>query len=310
MEDREFERYFAQAETQLEHGAALAAVESLRSALGLDPNSPEAHALLSLALVQTKRLHAAEYEASVSLELEPLHPRGHIALGHVHLAARRPKKARQHLEQALELNPESAGTLLALSRVAQIVGNEKERKRYLDEALAIAPDEADALCAAGEYHLQHGDQHKAEELARAVLESSPENVDGLVLMGQIHLVRGNVEDAREHALWALRSSASDHGALSLMAAIKARESFVLGLWWRASVWLSARGETRMILILVVAFVLQRLAGYYADDNEMPMTSSIIGWVWLALCAYSWIGPGLFEAQLRKELAGVQLNDDF
>ena len=64
MESREFERWMLRAQQELEWGAHGRAIESLKRALGLDPEHAGAHAVLSLALLPSKRLHAARYVVS------------------------------------------------------------------------------------------------------------------------------------------------------------------------------------------------------------------------------------------------------
>ena len=52
---------------RMEQGNAHGAIEIWRQLLTLDPNDAGAHALLSMCLVDTKRLHAAELEAGLAL---------------------------------------------------------------------------------------------------------------------------------------------------------------------------------------------------------------------------------------------------
>jgi hypothetical protein len=33
-------------------------------------------------------------------------------------------------------------------------------------------------------------------------------------------------------------------------------------------------------------------------------------VWLGFCLYTWIGPAIFQRQLRKELEKIRLQPDF
>lgn len=72
-------------------------------------------------------------------------------------------------------------------------------------------------------------------------------------MRHVLLRRGDVSGAREHAVWALRTDGSDPDALRLLAVIKARESLLLGLWFRVGSVLAGLGPSAM-LVLLAAYV--------------------------------------------------------
>src|SRR5690606_5211910 len=107
-------------------------------------------------------------------------------------------------------------------------------------------------------------------------------------------LRGELQMAKDHALWAIRSEPGARHALYLMASIKARESWLLGLWWRFNTWLGRMSDGRIVLVLLAAFVAQRLGTVYSDKHGFEMTSSIIHYAWLGLCIYSWVGPVAFQ----------------
>ena len=129
-------------------------------------------------------------------------------------------------------------------------------------------------------------------------------------MGRILLHHGKVEEAREHAIWALRSDPSSRGALHLMAAVKARSSFWLGLWWRYSTWMGALGDGRAILVLLAAYVLYRFGVITAQHVGRQNLAEYLSLLWLGIVAYTWFGPMLFRRSLEKELKTVQLREDF
>ncbi|WP_437929559.1 hypothetical protein WMF37_09900 [Sorangium sp. So ce291] len=68
-------------------------------------------------------------------------------------------------------------------------------------------------------------------------------------MGHVLLRRGDVSGAREHAVWALRTDRSHPDALRRLAAIKARERLLLGLWFRRSSALAGLGPSAMLVLL-------------------------------------------------------------
>ena len=95
-DDPQITRWFELASQQIARGDIRGAIESLRGILGLDPDSGEAHALLSICLVHSKRLHAAEVEARLALVADPNGDSANWAMGVVLAASRRFKEAEPH----------------------------------------------------------------------------------------------------------------------------------------------------------------------------------------------------------------------
>jgi hypothetical protein len=46
------------------------------------------------------------------------------------------------------------------------------------------------------------------------------------------------------------------------------------------------------------------------DTGHPAASQAVSYLWLGLCMYSWIAPGIFRKMLEDELRQVRLRDDF
>ncbi|WP_246357228.1 tetratricopeptide repeat protein [Pyxidicoccus fallax] len=298
------------ARAQLQRGDLHGAVRTLRQVLAEDPTLAEAHALLSLVLLKQKRLHAAGYEARESLKLDPHLPLGHYAQASVAVMQGLLKEAEEHLTTLLELEPEVPAWWRLKARIRNLQGRRLERREALLHALRLDAADVDTLVELGDEALERGDLKEAERRAHESLLLSPEHEGGLVLMGHVLLRRGRVEEAHEHAVWALRQDATDAGALGLMAAIQARRSWWLGMWWRFSVWMEMLGTTRATLVLLVAYLLSRVATYAAEDLGSEGGATVVETVWLALVVYSWVAPVLFQRLLRRELAEVRLKAGF
>jgi hypothetical protein len=70
------------------------------------------------------------------------------------------------------------------------------------------------------------------------------------------------------------------------------------------------GDQRAILVLLGAFVLYRAGIITAEFYRHENLALYLSFLWMGLVAYTWIGAGLFQAALRRELAGVRLSRDF
>jgi tetratricopeptide (TPR) repeat protein len=263
------------AENQMRQGNANQAIETLKQALGQDPNLAEGHALLALCLLSIKRLHAAAHEAGISLTLEPELPLAHHAVGSVKMAQRRFVEAERAFKALLDLEPESAQNHRAMANLLFLTRRPDEADRFLQRALEMDPGNPDIFADMGDRCLARGDVDGAERWARQVLEQQPEHLDGLVLMGSVALRRGDVSTAREHALWALRINPQDHGALHLLTAIKSRSNWFLGLWWRYNTWMGRLGMSRAIVVLLVAFIFYRVATIATNQAGHPEVAALV-----------------------------------
>ncbi|HZI02982.1 MAG TPA: tetratricopeptide repeat protein [Archangium sp.] len=298
------------AQVQLARGDHRGALETLRRGLAQEPEDPEAHALLSLVLLSLKRPHAAEHEAGIALSLEPMLPLAHAAAASAAMARRRFQDAEQHLKNLLELEPDDTSHLRLRARFLELTGKKELKREVLERAIALDANDPDTMVMMGWDALERGDVKRAAQWAQDALTARPEFQDGLVLMGQVYLRQGRIEDAREHALWALRQDATDEGSLRLLASIKARQSPLLGLWWRYALFMGSLGDGKSTLVLLGAFVAYRFATLAAKDLGQPNLASLIQLVWLGLALYTWVGPALFQRMVRQELDTVRLDARF
>jgi Flp pilus assembly protein TadD len=296
---------------QIERGQVLDAIETLAELLGDSPDDADAHALLSLCLVRRKRLHAARLEADTAIALEPDSPLAHIAAGVVASSRRDYARAESHLLMAAELEPTSDWVQRELARLYLRWHKSVNARGCAERALEIGPGTPENLVLCGELALSHGEPDRAGELALHALEENPEHVEALVLLGHVELKRGDVRAAREHAVWALQLDPDDLGARGLLSSIKARQSLLLGLWWRFQSWVSAGSNARAILLLVGLYVAYRsglilLEGQGTD----PRYVNALSFLWLGFCVYTWVAPSMFNRALRKEMEEVRLKANF
>jgi Flp pilus assembly protein TadD len=93
MDTHSAEKWFEYARQQVRQNNNTGAIESLRRALSLDPDFSEAHALLSLVLLDQRRIYAAKHEAQLALALSPESPVSRLAEAQVLVAQRQFKQA-------------------------------------------------------------------------------------------------------------------------------------------------------------------------------------------------------------------------
>lgn len=295
---------------RLQAGHHDGAMDSLRQLLAEDGQHAEAHALLSICLINMRRVHAARVEARLALAADAQLPVGHYAMAVVDMATRQFKSAELHLRELLDMEPLNPEYHRTLAELYDLTGRSALRLEQLQKALELSPDDPTSLVAMAQYHRSEGHWEQAEDFARQALQSDPGHAGAVVVLGHLLLRRGETAAAREHAIWALQANANDRAALHLITAVKARESLFLSVWWRLNAWLSERGTTRAIVIMLGMFVLYRVVVIALGQQGYPQLAQAVDWVWLAFVVYTFAAPQIFKRALDKELVQVKLSKGF
>ncbi|MGN6151452.1 MAG: tetratricopeptide repeat protein [Lysobacteraceae bacterium] len=301
----------------LDHGLRLMrnghldqAIDVLTRLLGEAPEHAEAHAALALCLVARHRLHAAKLEAAQAVTLDPDAPLAHLAMASVSIAHREFPAAEAHIEAARALVPEHPEAYRLAAALYRAWGRFDRAREEIAKAHALDPDDPDTLARYGWIEFHDGHRGEARAFAERALGRDPEHVDALTLLGHCDLAEGRIEDARAHAVWALQNEPGDEGALTLLAAIKARQSWALGLWWRLQTWLTAGTQRRTIALLVGVFLVYRACDVTLRVEGRPDAAALLSYAWLAFCVYTWFAPSIFRRSLKREMETVRLRPDY
>jgi Tfp pilus assembly protein PilF len=298
------------AQQQMGRGHVDGAIDSLTQALGMDVDNAAAHALLAVCLIDRKRLTAAEHEARAALALAPDDWFVHLAMGQVRFAQRKPADAEEHFKQAVALAPQHDTPVRELGRFYLAQDRAAQAREFIDAACALAPGNPDNQSLLARWHLDQGDFARAEAIAREVLGDAPDDREALLVLGWAVLRGNRVDEAYQHAVWAVRNAPNDVGTLRLLCAVKARQSVVLGTWFRFSAFLGSGSGKRTVLMLVGMYLAVRLLSLVLGDAGYPAAAAAVNYAWLGFCVYSWVAPTLFQRMLNKELDQVKLRPDF
>lgn len=286
------------------------AVHLCRSLLAEDPEDAEAHALLSLALLQAKRPTVAEREAHIALSLEPTNLRAHHALILCLIGKRAFADADQALSTLKDLAPELPGAWRLEGMLRRLQGRHRDAYSAFAEAQRLSPEDAEYIAAKGSCALQLGREAEARALAQESMALDPECADAQLLMADLHLRDGDDESAHELVTSVLRRQPNNKAAMAALVAIKTRRNPILGLWWRINTWIVRGESSRVIGVLVGLYMLVRLLTQVLQDLEMPELASLLNLAWLGFVIYSWVGSAFFARSLAKELRPVHLRDNF
>lgn len=286
------------------------ALKLLSEALSLDPTSSDGHALLSTALLGLKRPYGALVEAKEAVALDAENAYAHVAMGFVLLHEKQPAKAKEHFDAARALDPSSATALRGLALACAMRGDERGRREHLGEAQKLEPENVSVLVDLADAHADVGQHDAAREIVDAALAIDPSDRRALVVKGHLLLRAGDVAGARDHCAWALRQDATSHGAIHLLVAIKARESFWLGAWFRVNAWVAEREASTSTLILIVSFLVVNVLRLVLEDLDLALAALVVRYLWLAICRYSYAAPAFFQRMVKKEIERVVLDPDY
>ncbi|MBO9489891.1 tetratricopeptide repeat protein [Endozoicomonas sp. G2_1] len=304
------ERLVEQAEQRYRYGDFQGGVEALKLALAIEPDNGFLHSYLSFGLINLKRLFAAQHEAIIGLELEPNSAYAHYTLANLFQLKRDFDKALQHINDALILSPDNVSFLVLLSAIQLDVGQLQEAKVTLERALALAPSEPEVLGLFGDYWYELNELSKAEIYYNEALSIEPQHFSSLVGKGRTLLRNGNVIEAKEHAIWALQQQPNNSTALALLTSVKARQSPLMGIWWRINTWLVSGNNARTIVLLISAYIFFRVTSVALVDFGYGAIGTGVSLFWLVIVVYMWVGPTWFNKKLKAELETVNLDRNF
>lgn len=307
-DDQEIDRLVDQAVGCFERGDYDGAIVVLEAALALDPDEALLHAWLAMCLAERRFVEAARAEAELALALDPTEAFVFQALAQVAMLDGKRHEARQHIETAIGLDEHDPDLYVSLWRIKRSLGDAGAEE--LEIARELDPESLDVLVAWSEYERMRGNVYEAERYAREALESNAESTDALLAMGWVLLESGRLAEAHEHVVLALRANPTDGEALSLLIGIKARRNWFLGLWYRWNTRMVQLGERKYIGVLLATYLVYRLAVLLLRDLDLGDIAEIISYVWLAIIAYSWIAPMIFDRMLRREIDELELDPDY
>ena len=285
-------------------------MDILRELLGDNPNDGELHALLAACLLQLKRLVGAEYEIGIALGQAPHLPLTHLVSAQVLFYKRKLDLALEACDEALRLNPELVRAHLLKASIFQVLEKRDEARASLVAAASMAPNSTAVLVAMGEFEQATGDRNAAMEFAMRALEVDAGSEEANILMGELKLAFGDPEEADYHAKFAITQNPASESALRLFVNIRMRKNKLLGLWWRINSWFSGLSTMGLATALITGYLVFNLGAQILRDTGYGLLGGLVGYGWLALVIYSWVGIPYYKRALAKELAQFQFNPKF
>lgn len=233
IQPRSVKLFFVQALFEEARGNSAAALESLKQARLLAPDSPEILSQFVISAMRAKQTRTAVEAARILAQSKPDEPEYLYLLGAASLQNGSIAEAQRNLQRLLEIRPaDSRGCLaLGLTLSAQSDQLENARKqllhcieidagnveakyqlglsyktqgetvkavRYLEETVKQTPDYAPALRDLGAVYLQSGAEQKARVVLEKAVALAPEDADTHFQLSRLYNLIGESALAKKH----------------------------------------------------------------------------------------------------------------
>jgi tetratricopeptide (TPR) repeat protein len=192
--------YFDKKDGNLEH-----ALSASKKAYELDPDLPEAHASLALALTQNKQYKEAEKEFETAIKLEPKFFEAYYEYARTCRMLGKLNQAAKLFEKARQLRPENYQAALFLESAYKDLKLETEMKEANKAALDnvrkhldLNPDDARALYLGAGTLVRAGKTNEALQWVERAISIAPNEVSVLYNATCIYSLLGKLDAALDY----------------------------------------------------------------------------------------------------------------
>lgn len=268
----------------LQQGRADLAEPELRRALGQEPDDPDLHAFLSLALTDLGRPAEGLPEAEQAVGLAPDIGLGHYARAVALLDLGKSKEAEAAAREALRLDPLDVDARVTLAAALLDRGQREEALTMTEEALALVPEHTSAANLRALALVKLGRRDEAAAAVEGVLSRDPESAVTHANRGWTLLHQNQPRPAMESFREALRLEPDNDWARSgIVEAMKARNPLYRGLL-AYFLWMSRLSQGQRWGVVI---------GGYLAARIIPGAMM----VYLPLVVLTWAGDSFFNLVL-------------
>ncbi|MEM9366133.1 MAG: tetratricopeptide repeat protein [Planctomycetota bacterium] len=286
------------------------AEESLRAAIGEDPDRYIAFALLALVHVEQKMLQEAQALAERALGLAPDEPFAHYALSLVLFHRDKNKEAGKAIDDAIARDPSNPDFLAHRAAIDTRAHAWKEALAAAEKGLQFDPRHVGCNNWRAIALTKLGRRDEASATIDSALAASPENATSHANMGWTQLHGGNAETALEHFKEALRLD-PDHGWAreGIIESLKAKNFFYRQIL-RYMLWISRfSAQTQMMMFIGIIILLQVLVRM-PDGSVLEKVGLVLAFTYMLFVASIWLASPLFDLLLSLSRYGrMTLTDE-
>ena len=186
-----------QANQLLAAGNARGAANAYREALLAEPNDPQLHYNLSIALDQLGERAAELQELERAIQLEPELAVAHNQLGVLALQSNRTAHAEEEFKKAIASDPRYAEAQNNLGVLYHREGKDQEAATMYQQAIESDPKYTKALVNLALLLAEHGQVAQGEQQLRAAIQIDPSDAGAYTALGMIQGKTGRGSEAVE-----------------------------------------------------------------------------------------------------------------
>ena len=190
-------KFNAQANQFLAAGDARAAAGAYREALRADPNNPQLHYNLSLALDKLDDQSAERHELEKAIQLNPDLAVAHNQLGILEMQRGRTGEAVAAFKKAIASDPQYADAQNNLGVLYNREGKDSDAATLYRQAIASDPKYTKAYVNLGLLLAQHGQVAQGEQQLRTAIQINPNDPGSYTALGMIQGKTGRAVEAAE-----------------------------------------------------------------------------------------------------------------
>ena len=281
-----------------------AAEGEFRLAAAADPDAPEPHAMLALALVQQERWEDATTEARESVGLAPDWSFAHYVHAKVLYDRHRMKEARAAIAQAIELAPTDADAHTLLAAMHLDESRFADALRSAETALEHEPEHTGGNNLRAMALVKLGRRAEAGATIDSALARDPGNAVTHANQGWTLLESGERERALEHFREALRLDPdNDWARQGIIEAMKAKNP-VYSVMLRYFFWMSRLTPRTQWMVILGGYFGNRALGVLSDANpSLDPIVTPLQFLYLTFVFLTWTAEPLSNLLLRLDRFG-------
>jgi len=190
-------KFNARANQLLADGNARAAASAYREALRADPNNPQLHYNLSLALDKLGDQSAERSELEKTIQLNPYLAVAHNQLGILAMQRGQMADAEASFKKAIASDPQYAEAQNNLGVLYSREGKHSDAAAFYQQAITSDPKYAKAYVNLGLLLTQHGQVAQGEQQLRTAIQINPSDPGPYTALGMIQGKTGRTSEAVE-----------------------------------------------------------------------------------------------------------------
>jgi tetratricopeptide (TPR) repeat protein len=267
------------------------AIQELRQVLAADPNHAHAHALLSIALTETRQHQLALEEAQQAIALAPDESFHFYVMARVLHHRDEEKEAESAVKEAIRLAPWHAPNYALLASIYLSLRRWQDALTAAEQGLALDPEHTGCANLRAMALTKLGRRIESLDTLRSALHRDPTNAFTHATQGWSLLEARQPEQAMQHFREALRLEPNlEYARAGIVEALKARN--ILYRWiLHYFFWMSRLPDQARWFIIIGGYALSRFL-------RGPLF-----WLYVLFAYLTWTAPSLFNLLLRLDSFG-------